>query len=230
MMVCELNTSIPTGRRGRRRPLDLSNVATGAPGLMHRSQQVEAAKAALPPPVPVNADESVWNDPADLVNTRSPKQVRGHRRGDVVGHMLRRGTDVTRDHVEAAHRFRVDWDIAHIGRSGASALAEKVGGIMPAPKTGPGAVAIEQAVKQREVLRVLRFVGDAGVPILLAVVIRNLDINGWCATELERTQRKPDRKKEFGKLLMVLSRLCEFYGIDSRRDAANQARKELAQR
>lgn len=200
---------------------------------LQRASAARDARLAGEVHLPAHADESRWDDPDDQVNTRSPKQVRGYRRGDALGNLHRRGTDVTRDHMEAAHLFRVDWDIAALGLSGADPLAERVSGSAAGPALGPPAAAVVRAEKQREVSRVIRFVGPAAVPILLAVVVENHDVATWCRTldaAAPPNTPKRDAKKELGKLLALLARLAEYYGIDEARDRAKQARAELERR
>lgn len=219
----------PVGRSGRhrQRPREYPAVTVTAPGLSERHAQAEAAKAARPPVPPVAAEDSRWDDPEDRVNTRSPKQVRGFRRGDAVGRMHRRGTDITRDHVEAANRFRADWDNATIGLSG-EPQTERVSSGSPMPRTGPRAVDVAQLAARREVSRVQALIGIDGWPLLSWVVLDNGDIAGWVRANAARC-RDLDPKKEFGRLLFMLGRLAEFYGIDSRRDELRRARRELAQ-
>lgn len=225
----------PPGRSGRVRrlaPLDFPSVDTSAPGVAQRHARVEADKARQPPRPPVNADESRWDDPEDAVRTRSPKQVRGFRRGDVLGTMHRRGTDVTRDHLDAAQRFRHDWDVARVGLSGSDPMAERVGGSAAGPVLGPKAHEVARLSAQREVDRVMATIGAEGWPLLHWVVVLNGDVAAWVRANAAAPwphDRKLDSKKEFGKLLHMLSRLAEHYGIDSRRDELKRIRKELSQ-
>lgn len=176
------------------------------------------------PPARTGA-KTAWDDPEDAVNTRSPKQVRGYRRDDVLGHMANVGCDVTRDHLIAARMFRVDWDIAKIGLSGSDPIQDRVGGSLPGPVTGPTRNQAKRAQTERNVARCLRVMGAAAVPLLLHVVIQNGDIASWCRLNAER---KPNRAKEMGWLLGILTRLAEFYGVNSSRERLKEARRDLS--
>ena len=186
-----------------------------------------ASEAALPP----KSDAATWDDPEDAVQTRTPKQVKGRRRGDVLGRSYRRGTSVTRDHVEAAHRFRLDWDVAHIGLSGGNPLQEKVGGAGPGPSSGPTKLATRRAMAEREVQRVLKRLGPAASARLIWVVIENKEIPAWCSMFREHYGvKKPDTKQEFGRMLAGLDQLAEHYGVDTNSDRLRAARASLERR
>ena len=205
-------SAVKPPRRHKRPPVATTPEARSATARARRL----AAEAASPP----KADLSVWDDPDDRVNTRTPKQVRGHRRGDILGRMHRKNSDVTRDHVEAAHAFRVEYDIARIGLSSGDALAERVGG-NAGPSSGPTARATVRASKQRSVSAALACVGEEAVPLLLWVLIANRDVPSWCGFCQGESRKRPAVIQELNKLLATLSRLVIFYGIDGTRDRLN---------
>ena len=121
--------------------------------------------------------------------------------------------DVTKDHVIAAQMFRCDWDIAEFGLTDAGGLAGGGSGQPAGPRTGPKPSAVARLRSSREVGRVLRMVGEDAVPLFLWVVVSNADIPAWCSHQAERTGRKPDPKKEFGRLIATLDRLRARLGL-----------------
>ena len=183
------------------------------------ARDLRLASEKLPPR---HADVSSWPDPDDTLRTRSPKQVKGHRRGDVLGRLHRRGEDVTRDHLEAALSFRCDWDVAQLGYSPGDLLQEWVGG-SAGPSAGPSLAARTRAAKEREVRRVLAAVGPSATPLLLWVAVGNRDLASWCADQAAQHGRKPDPKKVLGRLLATLDRLVDFYGVHHRQADLQQA-------
>ena len=192
---------------------------TPGPTVDDLARIAKGARIASEQAVPPKSDLATWDDPEDLMRTRSPKQVKGRRRGDVLGRSQRRGTDVTRDHVEAAHRFRLDWDVAHIGLSGGNPLQEKVGGSAAGPSSGPTKLATRRAAAEREVSRVLKRLGPAASARMLFVVVENRDIAAWCCMFRDHHGvKKPDPKLELGRLLAALDQLAENYGVNSERD------------
>ena len=188
------------------------------------SRTARDARIASEQATPPRSDPATWDDPLDALATKSPKQVKGRRRGDVLGRYSRRGTNVTRDHVEAAHRFRLDWDVARIGLSGGNPLADKVGGAKPGPCLGPTKLAARRASAEREVARILRRLGPAASARMLFVVVENRDIAAWCCMFRDHYGvKKPDPKLELGRLLAALDQVAESYGVDSARDRAKAA-------
>lgn len=181
--------------------------------------------------IPAKADPSAWSDPSDTVNTRSPRQIKGHRRGDWLGKQYRRqNTDITRDHVEAASRFRCDWDVAQFGLSAGDVLARGFVGGGFGPSAGPTAAASARAVADREVRRVLAAIGPTAAPLLIWTVCENRDVRSFCMAQSELLGEKQDEKKAFGRLLGVLDRLAEHYGINERRDRVKASRYDLERR
>ena len=201
---------------------------SSSPSVDERSITARTARIASEDATPPKSEASVWDDPFGTANTKVPKQIKGRRRGDVLGRYSRRGTNVTRDHVEAAHRFRLDWDVAHIGLSGMNPLADKVGGTKPGPVLGPTKLATRRAAAEREVQRVLRRFGPAASARLLWVIVENKEISAWCCMFSEHHGvKKPDPKLEFGRLLAGLDQLAEHYGVNEARDKAKEARAAM---
>ena len=197
------------------------------PGPDEAAAHARAKRLAAEAAPPAHAHPMQWDDPEDSVQTRHPKQVRGFKRGDPLGRLHARGIDVSKDHLIAANMLRCAWDAARLGYTGGNPLSEYVSG-SPGPAFGPSAGAVERAVQEREVQRVLRFVGPTVTPLLLYVVIGNNDVAAWCAAEAKRTgQVRPCAKKELGRLRGVLDRLVEYFGVDAARDRAKGARREL---
>lgn len=185
----------------------------------YQARLMRLAAEAAPP---AKADGSVWDDPEDRLTTRQPKQIKGHRRGDVLGRLHRRGSSyVTREHVLAGQQFATAWDLAHIGPSHGAALAERVGGGMAGPRAGPGLEATQRAAAERDVARTLRAIGPAAVPLLIWTVIDSRDVAAWCAARIDpRTGKKPCAKVQMGRLLGVLDRLAEALGLAQDRSSA----------
>ena len=226
-----LNTEPPSP------PLPLATAPPAAkpkprqPSVDDRAAAMRARRLASDAAPPAKADEARWDDPEDKVNTRSPKQVRGYRRADGIATLAKKCPDVTRDHVEAARMFRVDWDIAQLGLSGSNAYAERMGVVAAGPTLGPSAAATRRSAKEREVRKVLSVIGLGAAPLLLWVVVQGRDVNAWCADQAMRhAGRKPDRKKVLGGLLATLTRLAEIYGVDERRERLREARRFLDRR
>lgn len=178
---------------------------------------------------PPKSDDAQWPDPADTPNTRSPKVVRGRARGAVLRRLHARGDDITRDHLEASIRFACAWDAARFGFTAPGGAADGGGGGF-GPRLEPPKHAQQREAQARDVRRVLAFVGPAAEPLLIGVVIEDLDIAAWCDREATRRPdgRRPDPKKALGRLSAILDRLAEYYGIDERRDRAKAARASLA--
>lgn len=219
------------------RRLEFPDVRTEAAGVAQRAAKAERRRLSTPLPPPSHADESRWSDPEDTVNTRAPKQVRGYRRGDVLASMRRngRGSDVTPDHVEAANRFRADWDIATVGLSGMDPMLTGGLGGGFGPVAGPKARDVDQLRAQREVSRVQSAIGAGAWPLLHWVVVQNRDVSAWVRAHADKAlplamQRDLRREREMGKLLAALTRLAEHYGVDSREQRLKEMRRDMAKR
>ena len=93
---------------------------------------------------------------------------------------------------------------------------------------GPSKLASKRASCERDVNRLLRFVGPAATGLLLAILVENIDPTNWCNQEAERTgDKRKDSKKETGRFIEIMNRVAEFYGVDSARDKLKSARSEM---
>lgn len=189
-----------------------------------RSMAARERRLASEQAPPAKAQAASWDCPTDTANTRSPKQVRGHRRADVLAHMKAVGCDVTMDNLVAARMFQCDYDIAELGLSSGDPLQDNVGRTPPGPKLGPTRNQTIRAAKEREVARCLRVIGKDGTPLLLHVLIGNRDVTAWCRME---PNKRLDRKVVMGGFLVMLRRLTEFYGVQTDRERSNTARREV---
>lgn len=180
-----------------------------------RAKQARDRRIASEQAPPAKAGMSVWDDPSDTLQTKTPRQVRAYRRGDVLGHMARTGCDIDKDMLIASRMFQVDVDVARIGFSPSGNLSDRVGASPPGPSLGPSKNCVARAAKEREVRRVLNCLGAAAAEMVVFVAIHNRDIAAWC--RLQPGERL-NRTKEMGKLLAAFRHLAEIYGVNSERD------------
>lgn len=192
-----------------------SVAVTPLPSADHLSRQARERRIASEQATPAKAQASVWDDPADSVQTKTPRQTRGYRRQDVLGHMARSGCDVTKDMLIASRMFQVDVDVSRLGFSSGGDLADRVGCSPPGPSLGPSKACEARAAKQREVARVIKCLGQAAAKMVVFVSIHNYDIAAWCRLH---SGNKLERRKEMGKMLGAFQHLSEIYGVDSERD------------
>lgn len=184
-----------------------------------RAREMRLAAEQAPP---LKAQLSVWDCPDDLVNTRTPKQVRAYRRQDVLGHMARSGCNVSKDMLIASRLFQATHDGATIGYSSGDPLQDRVGGSPPGPSMGPSKNSVRQITNAKDVARILACLGSAAAKMLVHVLIHNMDIAAWCRMHRDD---KLDRKREMGKLLAALTHLVEIMGVDTARDRARNAQR-----
>ena len=170
---------------------------------------------------PAHSDGASWPDPDDQVQTRTPPQVRGFKRGAILEKMQRRGSDISREQIVGAAAFALDWDISTIGLTGRSPLEEGANRVAAGPVSGPSLAATEQARRGREVVRLLRQVGPDPAPALLVhVVVLNRGVAAWCDEHPRPDGRPPCAKQIMGRLLGVLDICARFYGALDRPEAA----------
>jgi hypothetical protein len=187
-----------------------------------RAKGIRLAAEAAPP---FRADESRWDDPEDAVQTRTPKQVKGHRRGDQVGRLYRTNGDVTRDMLLGANAFRCQYDIALYGLTDGDPLADRVGGSTPGPVVGPRRTETERAAAERDIIRLFRLLGRQQTEMLVHVVANDGTIPQWARDHAPEGKSNSDRdKRALGFLCAVLARVAEYYGLDERRDRAEGRR------
>lgn len=190
-------------------------VITPAPGVDQLSRQARDRRLVSEQATPAKAVMSVWDCPEDRSVTKTPKQIRSYRRGDVLGHMARSGCDVSRDMLLASRLFQCDVEIARLGFASGGSLTDSAGRQPPGPSLGPSKACEARAAKERDVRRTLACLGPAAAEIVVWVTIHNGDIASWCRHHKDKNL---DRKKEMGRLLAGLTHLAEVSGIDSERE------------
>lgn len=179
------------------------------PSLDQKAQWAKALRLASEQAAPLKADKSEWADPVDNLRQKTPPTVRGYKRGDALGRMARKpGTEITREHVAAAHTFKVAHDIATLGLTGGDPLTEKTSG-SAGPRQGHTVAATKRAAKEREVAKVAALLGPSALPLLAHVVLHNRDVAAWCRDQEAKSGRKPNPTIVMGRLAGVLDRLSE---------------------
>ncbi len=173
---------------------------------------------------PRRSETATWPDPDDKANTRTPKVVKGRQRGvGSIARLYRRNSpEITREHVEAAHRLLLAWNGATIGYSGRSMTGESSGHIAAGPSQGPKVLALRQLDDARTVARAFRAVGPAAAPMLRFIVIENHDVASWAVLQEGLTGKKPCPKCCMGRLLSALDILVVALDVPAG-DAATRA-------
>ena len=146
------------------------------------------------------AEQAEWDDPDDK-NTRSktPRQVIGYRRADPLLILHRRGGEVTKDHIRAAHRFRDDYEIGHGARPG-----------YERPEAGCGAAdamgAAEMQFRAMDSYKAAMLAVGIRLSSILVVVV----LEGRSPTSYAE-ERGQSAVKMVGYLVAALDRLLEHY-------------------
>ena len=168
-------------------------------------------------------DASAWRDPENLASgaERKAREVKGYRRHDVLRSMQARGAPITPEHIAAAERVRVAWEIAEIGLSpGGLGLKSGIGRTAPAPRLGLSDSQIREVEAWSEFRRVVARIGPTLGRMLGAIVLANFSVPAWCRALEHEDGRRRDQKTETGRLLALLDVLAEFYGAEIAEDRA----------
>ena len=149
------------------------------------------------------AERAEWDDPSDT-NTRSktPRQVIGYRRADPLLILHKRGGEVTKDHIRAAHRFRDDYEIGHGARPGYDRMNAAAGS--SDDKERPGAAEMQFRAMDGYKAAMLA-VGIRLSSILVVVVLEGRSPTSYAE------EKGQSAVKMVGYLVAALDRLQEHY-------------------
>jgi hypothetical protein len=211
------------------RPLDPNRPKppTLAEQSLAAARRAKALRLAAEAATPLHADEARWDDSEDAVHTRTPKQVRGYRRGDQVGRLHRKNGDIiTRDMVFGANAFRCQWDIVVYGLTNGDPLADRVGGSTPGPVLGPRRTETKRAAAERDIVRLLGQLGREQSEMLIHIVANDGTVPEWARAHAPSGKSNSDRDKlALGFLRAVLARVAQYYGFDERRDRVEEVKR-----
>ena len=195
----------------------------GTPKRRLSSAQAKAARAhavrlAIEGAAPRQAQPTSWSDPGDVCTTRTPKLVRGFTRGNALRRLAARGSsDISPQHLDAAHVLCLAHDGARIGYSGPVPVVETLRvGRSSSPCQGPSNAALRQEADNLLLRRVLIGVGPAARPLLIHVVVLGRDVASYAAAHPDPvTGRRPCPKKLLGRLCAHLDRLVEILNLEN---------------
>lgn len=142
---------------------------------------------------------SKWDDPADTSPLRrEPRQIDGFRRFDALLAMHKQSPETwTKAHVEAADRFRRDYEIGIIGASQHGA-----GGTAAWSSDGRMVARVDDATAYREAMDALGYT--------MGWTIRRLVLENWTLSDLA-THYGTTRNRVSGRVEAALTRLVEHY-------------------
>lgn len=137
-------------------------------------------------------------DPDDMnPNRRAAKTVSGFRRRDTLRHIAFTNASVTDEHLDAAERLAIDWELAAGGGGGDSFTGVRVD--ISAISADPPIVAMTRFRKA------VQAVGQIGCSVLLPVVLENVTITAL--GERMRLRRQTISKR----LVDALDTLVKYY-------------------
>lgn len=144
---------------------------------------------------------SKWDDPADTNPLRrEPRQIDGFRRFDALLAMHKQSPETwTEAHVEAAERFRRDYEIGIIGAS-----QHGDGGTAARSTDGHMVARVDDATAYREAMDMLGYT--------MGWTIRRLVLENWTLSDLA-THYGTTRHRVSGRVEAALTRLVEHYGL-----------------
>jgi hypothetical protein len=171
---------------------------------------------------PAQVSIATWRDPVQIAHgsERQAREVRGYRRSDVLRRMKARGCRISDEHIAAAEKVRIAYEVATIGLTPGGLGIYAGAGIRhgSGPRGGLSAAQQFEVACWTNYRRVVRRIGPAQEEILVWVVLCNHDISSWCERIAQRTGRRVDRKIETGRLLALLDMLVEHYASEIAED------------